>query len=128
MDLARAIFRVAKNNAAGAFIFEIARSEIGYTSQPPIEYSACVLAAAIAEGYSGAVFIQGDHFQVNAKKFAQDPDKEIGIILSCFVLKCVSMSVIKPAFINCPDSISLILVFSWGVKITSIGCPMRSLS
>lgn len=77
LDLARAIFRVAKNNNTGAFIFEIARSEMGYTDQSPIEYSACVLAAAIREGYLGPVFIQGDHFQVNAKKFSQDPSKEI---------------------------------------------------
>jgi fructose/tagatose bisphosphate aldolase len=78
LDLARAIFRVAKKNNAGCFIFEIARSEMGYTAQPPIEYSACVLAAAIQEGYQGSVFIQGDHFQVKAEKFLQDPQKEIG--------------------------------------------------
>jgi len=76
-DLARAIMRVARENGSGSFIFEIARSEIGYTNQPPIEYSAAVLAAAIREGYSGPVFIQGDHFQVNAKKFRDDPKKEI---------------------------------------------------
>jgi len=76
-DLARGIFRVAKKNSSGAFIFEIARSEIGYTNQPPIEYSSVVLAAAIKEGYSGPVFIQGDHFQVNAAKFKENPDKEM---------------------------------------------------
>jgi fructose/tagatose bisphosphate aldolase len=76
-DLARAIFRVAKRNSSGAFIFEIARSEIGYTNQPPIEYASMVLAAAIKEDYSGPVFIQGDHFQVNAAKFKENPDKEI---------------------------------------------------
>lgn len=77
-DLARAIFRVAKKNNSGAFIFEIAKSEMGYTAQAPVEYAAVVLAAAIKEGYSGPVFIQGDHFQVNAKKFAENPEKEIG--------------------------------------------------
>jgi hypothetical protein len=76
-DLARAIFRVAKKNGSGAFVFEIARSEIGYTDQPPIEYASMVLAAAIRENYSGPVFIQGDHFQVNAAKFKENPDKEI---------------------------------------------------
>ena len=30
-DLAKAIFRVAKKNNIGAFIFEIAKSEMGYT-------------------------------------------------------------------------------------------------
>jgi fructose/tagatose bisphosphate aldolase len=76
-DLARAIFRVGKKNGSGAFIFEIARSEIGYTYQVPIEYASMVLAAAIRESYSGPVFIQGDHFQVNASKFKENPDKEI---------------------------------------------------
>jgi fructose/tagatose bisphosphate aldolase len=76
-DLARAIFRVAEKDDSGAFIFEIARSEMGYTSQSPIEYASMVLAAAIRESYSGPVFIQGDHFQVNAAKFKENPDKEI---------------------------------------------------
>jgi fructose/tagatose bisphosphate aldolase len=76
-DLARAIFRVAKKNNSGAFIFEIAKSEMGYTSQPPIEYSSVVLAAAIKEGYSGPVFIQADHTQVNANKFKENSEKEI---------------------------------------------------
>lgn len=76
-DLARAIFRVAQKNDASAFVFEIARSEIGYTDQPPIEYASMVMAAAVKEGYSGPVFIQGDHFQVNAAKFKEDPDKEM---------------------------------------------------
>ena len=76
-DLARAIFRVAKRNHAGAFIFEIARSEIGYTAQRPIEYAGVCLAAAIKEEWQGAVFIQGDHFQVNAKKYLKNPQEEI---------------------------------------------------
>jgi len=76
-DLSRAIFRVAQKNKSGAFLFEIARSEIGYTNQQPIEYASMVLAAAIKENYSGPVFIQGDHFQVKANKFKENPDKEI---------------------------------------------------
>lgn len=76
-DLAKAIFRVAKKNNSGAFIFEIAKSEMGYTNQPPLEYSAVILGAAIKEGYKGPVFIQGDHFQANAKKYAENPAKEL---------------------------------------------------
>jgi fructose/tagatose bisphosphate aldolase len=75
-DLARAVFRVAKRSSSGAFVFEIARSEIGYTNQPPIEYASMVLAAAIREKYFGPVFIQGDHFQANATKFRENPEKE----------------------------------------------------
>ena len=76
-DLARAIFRVAKKNDSGTFVFEIARSEIGYTFQPPIEFASMVMAAAIKEGYSGPVFIQGDHYQANAAKYKENPQKEI---------------------------------------------------
>ncbi|MCF6159363.1 MAG: aldolase [wastewater metagenome] len=76
-DVARSIFRAAKRNHAGVFIFEIARSEIGYTDQRPAEYASVVLAAAIKEGYEGPVFIQGDHFQINAKKYEKDRDAEL---------------------------------------------------
>jgi fructose/tagatose bisphosphate aldolase len=69
-DAARALFRAAMRHNVGAFIFEIARSEIGYTEQRPGEYAACVLAAALAENFRGPVFIQGDHFQASAKKWA----------------------------------------------------------
>ena len=75
-DLARAIFRVANKNDSNAFIFEIARSEMGYTNQPPIEFASMVMAAAIKEDYSGPVFIQGDHFQANAAKYKENPNKE----------------------------------------------------
>jgi fructose/tagatose bisphosphate aldolase len=74
-DVARALFRAAMKHGVGPFIFEIARSEIGYTEQRPGEYAACVLAAAVKEGYTGPVFIQGDHFQASAKKWATDEGK-----------------------------------------------------
>jgi len=76
-DAASAVFRAARRLDAGALIFEIARSEIGYTGQRPAEYATSVLAAALAEGYSGPVFIQGDHFQVSAKRYAKDPEGEL---------------------------------------------------
>jgi len=76
-DVARSIFRAAKKNHVGAFIFEIARSEIGYTDQRPAEYASVILAAAIKEGYECPVFIQGDHFQINAKYYEKDKDAEI---------------------------------------------------
>ncbi len=74
--VARAVFRAAKENKAGAFIFEIARSEMGYTLQSPGEYASCILAAAISEGFKGPVFIQGDHFQVRRKMYRENPEKE----------------------------------------------------
>ncbi|HUO51164.1 MAG TPA: class II fructose-bisphosphate aldolase [Gemmatimonadaceae bacterium] len=79
-DTARAIFRAAIRRRAGAIIFEIARSEIAYTDQRPAEYVSVILAAAMREGFRGPVFIQGDHFQVNAKKFAADPAAEVNAV------------------------------------------------
>jgi len=82
-DTCRALFRAAMQNEVGAFIFEIARSEIGYTDQRPAEYAACVLAAALRERFKGPVFIQGDHFQVSAKRWATaEQDKERSAIES----------------------------------------------
>jgi fructose/tagatose bisphosphate aldolase len=78
--VARAVFRAALRLEVGVFIFEIARSEIGYTKQRPGEYAACVLAAAVKEGFKGPVFIQGDHFQVNAAKYASEREKELKAI------------------------------------------------
>lgn len=77
---ARIIFRIAQEIEAGAFIFEIARSETGYTDQRPSEYASNVLGAAIAEGYTGPVFIQGDHYQVSPSRFKQDPEGELDVV------------------------------------------------
>src|SRR5438874_3193292 len=80
-DTARAVVRAAKKLNAGALIFEIARSEIGYTEQRPHEYAAVVLGAALREGFTGPVFIQGDHVQTNAKKYnSPDRDKEVDAV------------------------------------------------
>ena len=87
--LARAVFRVAKRLNAGAFIFEIAKSEMGYTNQPPVEYVGVVLGAAIKEGHQGPVFIQGDHCQIKAAAYAADKKKEVAS-LKDLVADCVA--------------------------------------
>lgn len=76
-DSARAVFRAARRLDVGAVICEIARSEIGYTDQRPAEYVAVLTAAALREGFPGPLFVQGDHVQVNAKKYAADPESEL---------------------------------------------------
>ncbi len=76
-DSARAVFRAAKKINAGAFVFEIARSEISYTKQRPQEFSSYIFLAAIKEGFTGPIFLQGDHFQVNAQDFLQNKHLEI---------------------------------------------------
>lgn len=93
-DAAKVIFRSALAIDAEALIFEIARSEMGYTDQKPAEYATSVLAAAIAEGYQGPVFIQGDHFQVSAKKYLLDPEPEIN------ALKNLITDALKHGFYN----------------------------
>src|ERR687893_1550846 len=77
-DTARAIFRAARAGKAGAIILEIARSEIAYTEQRPSEYVSVMIAAALREGYTLPLFIQGDHCQVNHKKYQADPEGEVG--------------------------------------------------
>lgn len=79
-DVARAVFRASLAGDVGAVVFEIARSEIGYTAQRPAEYTAVITAAALAEGWSGPLFVQGDHFQINAGKYKADPDTERGAV------------------------------------------------
>jgi fructose/tagatose bisphosphate aldolase len=78
--VARAVFRAARKDRVGAFIFEIARSEIEYTRQSPAEYAACILAAAIREGFRGPVFIQGDHYQVRRAMYRQSSETELDAI------------------------------------------------
>ena len=91
---ARSIFRTAVRQKAGAFLLEIARSEIAYTEQRPLEYIAVMIAAALREGFRGPVFIQGDHFQVNAKKFAVDRVAEVGAV------KQLALEAIHSGFFN----------------------------
>ena len=76
-DTARALFRARLALDAGPVICEIARSEITYTDQRPEEYVFVLLAAALREGWTGPVFVQGDHFQISAKKYAADPAAEL---------------------------------------------------
>jgi fructose/tagatose bisphosphate aldolase len=74
---ARQAFAAALERDAGTVIFEIAKSEMAYTDQRPAEYAAVVLAAAVRSGWRTPVFLQGDHFQFNATKWAADPDAEM---------------------------------------------------
>jgi fructose/tagatose bisphosphate aldolase len=74
-DTVKKIFETAKEKAVGPVILELARSEQTYTWQRVFEYAPNCLAGAIAAGWVGPVFIQGDHYQFNAKKFAADPEK-----------------------------------------------------
>ncbi len=76
-NTARAMFRAALANRVGAVILEIARSEMIYTHQRPAEYVAIMTAAATREGFRGRLFLQGDHFQINAKKYRDSPEKEV---------------------------------------------------
>ena len=74
-DMATTLFATAKAKAVGPVILELARSEQTYTWQRVFEYAPNILAGAIAAGWVGPVFIQGDHYQFNAKKYADDPEK-----------------------------------------------------
>jgi fructose/tagatose bisphosphate aldolase len=73
-DMARVIFETARRDEVSAVICELARSEQTYTYQRPAEYATSVLAGAMAAGWRGPLFIQGDHYQFNAVKYAADPE------------------------------------------------------
>ena len=73
-DMARIIYETATAHSVGAVILELARSEQTYTYQRPIDYATACLAGAVAAGWDGPVFLQGDHYQFNAKKYAADPE------------------------------------------------------
>ena len=73
-DMARIVYETAAAHDVGAVVLELARSEQTYTFQRPIDYSTACLAGAIAAGWQGPVFLQGDHYQFNAKKYAADPE------------------------------------------------------
>src|SRR5215208_8478984 len=53
-----------------------------------------MLAAAMREGHRGPVFIQGDHFQVNHKKFAVNPAAEVDAV------KQLALEAITAGFYN----------------------------
>lgn len=108
---ARAVFRAAKKINAGAFIFEIARSEIFYTEQRPQEYSSYIFLAAIKEGFAGPIFLQGDHFQVNVQDFLQNKDREINN------LKDLISEAIEAGFYNIDiDSSTLVDLSKMSIK------------
>jgi fructose/tagatose bisphosphate aldolase len=79
-DMAAAICRAADSIDNGLVIFELARSEQEYTYQRPGEYITSVLAGCVAAGWQGPVFVQGDHYQFNAKKYAADPDGTTAVL------------------------------------------------
>ena len=91
---ARQAFAAALQRDAGAVVFEIAKSEMAYTDQRPAEYTAIVLAAALREGWRGPVFLQGDHFQFNATKWAADPQAEMA------GLKDLTREAVDAGFLN----------------------------
>jgi len=110
-DTARAFFRAARRLECGAYLFEIAKSEIGYTDQRPAEYVAVMLAAALREGFRGPVFIQGDHFQASVKGYAADPAGEIES------LRALIREAVAAGFYNIDiDSSTLVVLEREGLK------------
>ena len=79
-EVMRTVYRAALANNTKIVLFELARSEMGYTAQRAGEYVSNALGAAIKEGYQGPVFVQGDHYQISAKAYAKDPATELAAI------------------------------------------------
>ncbi|MBU0979150.1 class II fructose-bisphosphate aldolase [Patescibacteria group bacterium] len=93
-DMARSVFRTSIRNNVKAMSFEIARSEIEYTDQRPMEYTCVLMAAAIKEGWHGPLFVQGDHFQAKTTSPGIPKEGEIQKI------KELSKESIKAGFYN----------------------------
>jgi fructose/tagatose bisphosphate aldolase len=55
---------------------------MSYTLQTPAEYASVIMGAALAEGFKGPVFIQGDHIQINRKNYRADSQKELDSVRS----------------------------------------------
>ncbi len=77
MEFAGTIFRAAQATGTKQMLFELAKSENGYTNQSPSEYATSIFAAAVKYGWEGPVMVQGDHYQANRKKYEADPEAEI---------------------------------------------------
>ena len=75
LDTARALFAAARDQKVGALILEVARSETGYTNQLPREFASVIQAAAMIEGFTGPIFLQGDHIQLKAGAIAEGGSK-----------------------------------------------------
>ncbi len=77
LEAARAVFRAAKKEKAGAFIIELARSETEYANQPLSRYDNLILMAAQKENFTGPIFLQADHFKIKDKKEVKDLEVSI---------------------------------------------------
>ena len=76
----RPMFRVAKEENVGVIKTEVARSEMRYSAQDSAEIVAITGLAAIAEGWTGLLFVQQDHNQIDKDKYKKggaDRQKEI---------------------------------------------------
>ena len=75
---ARAALQSQINLKNNHVIFELALSERDYTDQKMDEFSALVKAAYISMGLKKIKFyIQGDHYQVDPKKYSENSEKEM---------------------------------------------------
>ena len=81
-DLARCLFRLMKQTHTSSVIFELSKSERGYTAQTFPQFTSSILAAAIKEEYRGPVFMQADHTQVDLENFKKDTVGELNHLKS----------------------------------------------
>jgi len=75
---ARALVRAADALELPHLVMELAVSEMGYTAQEKREFVALVKAAYISLGITNrTLYLQADHYQLDPKKYADDPEKEM---------------------------------------------------
>lgn len=110
-ESARGVFQAMQTQNVGAAIFELSRGEIGFTGQRPREFTTAILCAAIAENHTGPLFLQGDHFQISASRYAKDPQAEVGAV------KDLITEAVGAGFYNIDIDCSTLVDLSWPTEV-----------
>ncbi|MCA9831870.1 MAG: class II fructose-bisphosphate aldolase [Dehalococcoidia bacterium] len=84
-EVARSMFDAMGATDCAAAIFEINRAEVGFTGQHPAEFASQVLAAALASGWRGPVFLQLDHLMASPAAYAADRAAEMAALETLIV-------------------------------------------
>lgn len=110
-ELSRGIFDVAKELKVGAFILELARSEREYTKQTFADFGKSVLMAAEEVNFTGPVFLQVDHLQINPERYQKTLQEEEAEV------KKLAQEALKAGFFNFDFDASA-LPFAENIKAT----------
>lgn len=110
-DLASTIFTAAKELKVGALILELARSEREYTRQSFADFEKSVLTAAEEVNFTGPIFLQVDHLQINPGRYQKTLQEEEAEV------KKLAQEAVSAGFFNFDFDASS-LSFAENIKVT----------